>query len=60
MHVLAKVSAQAWNAGDKLYWDDTAKLWTTTVGTNTIGGMAAGPSPNPSATGKVRLDGIAH
>jgi predicted RecA/RadA family phage recombinase len=56
---LAKVSAQAWTEGAKIYWDDTAKNFTTTSGGNTLAGVAAAAAANPSATGKVRLDGVA-
>ncbi|HXV60646.1 MAG TPA: DUF2190 family protein [Vicinamibacteria bacterium] len=55
----AKVSAQAWTEGAKIYWDDTAKNFTTTSGGNTLVGVAAAAAANPSATGKVRLDGVA-
>ena len=55
----AKVSAQAWTEGVKLYWDDTAKNFTTTSGGNTLCGVAAAAAANPSATGKIRLDGVA-
>ncbi len=37
---LAKVSAQAWAQGDPIYWDDSAKLCTTTAGANTPIGHA--------------------
>jgi predicted RecA/RadA family phage recombinase len=55
----AKVSAQAWTEGVKIYWDDTAKLFTTTVGSNTLVGVAAAAAANPTATGWIRLDGVA-
>jgi predicted RecA/RadA family phage recombinase len=54
---LAKVSAQAWTLGAKLYWDDTAKNCTTTASGNTLIGAAAAAAANPSATGTVLLDG---
>lgn len=54
---LAKVSAQAWTAGALIYWDDTAKLATTTASTNKLIGVAAAGAANPSATGRVRLNG---
>jgi len=54
----AKVSAQAWTEGAKLYWDDTAKNFTTTASGNTLVGVAAAAAANPSATGKIRLDGV--
>lgn len=55
----AKVAAQAWTEGVKLYWDDTAKNFTTTAGGNTLVGVAAAAADNPSATGYIRLDGVA-
>jgi len=54
---LAKVSAQAWTVGALIYWDDTAKAATTTVGTNKLIGVALAAAANPSATGRVRLNG---
>jgi len=56
---LAKVSAQAWTEGAKIYWDNSAKLFTTTSGGNTLAGVAAAVADNPSSTGQVRLDGVA-
>jgi predicted RecA/RadA family phage recombinase len=55
----AKVSAQAWTEGVKIYWDNSAKDFTTTSGGNTLVGVAAEAAANPTATGKVRLDGVA-
>lgn len=55
----AKVSAQAWAEGAKIYWDNSAKNFTTTAGGNTLVGVAAAAAANPSATGRVRLDGVA-
>lgn len=55
----AKVSAQAWTEGAKIYWDNSAKLFTTTSGGNTLVGVAAAAADNPSATGRIRLDGTA-
>lgn len=54
---VVKVSAQAWTVGQLIYWDDTAKLCTTVVGTNKIVGVAYAAAGNPSATGQVRLNG---
>lgn len=54
---LAKVSAQAWTVGALIYWDDTAKLTTTTSTSNTLFGVAIAAAANPSATGRVRLGG---
>lgn len=54
----AKVSAQAWTEGAKIYWDNSAKNMTTTASGNTLVGVAAAVAANPSATGLVRLDGV--
>ena len=54
---LAKVSAQAWTAGAAIYWDDTAKNCTTTASGNMFVGVALAAADNPSATGRVRLNG---
>jgi predicted RecA/RadA family phage recombinase len=55
---VAKVSAQAWTEGAKIYWDDTAKKFTTTSSANTLVGVASEAADNPSATGMVRFDGV--
>ena len=39
---LKKVASQAWAAGDKIYWDNTAKNTTKTLTSNTLIGVAAG------------------
>lgn len=54
---LAKTSAQAWTQGVAIYWDDTAKECTTTSSGNTKIGVAAIAASNPSAAGRVRLNG---
>ena len=56
---LKKVASQAWAAGDKVYWDNTAKVCTTTVGTNTLIGVAvkAVGGTAGETTGTVRLNG---
>lgn len=53
---LAKTSAQAWTVGQKIYWNDTQRLVTTTAGGNTLIGVAVAVAANPSATGLVRLN----
>ncbi len=57
----AKPGSQAWTIGLKIYWDDTAKNFTSTVGTNTLVGVAveAVGAGAGETTGKVRLDGVA-
>lgn len=52
-----KVSAQAWTVGARIYWDDTAKLFTTVLTSNTLVGVAVAAATNPSGTGRVRLNG---
>ena len=57
VYSLPKVTAQAWAVGDKIYWDDTAKLMTTTALNNALVGAATAVAVNPSTTGTVYLDG---
>lgn len=52
-----KTSAQAWTVGALVYWDDTAKEFTTTSTSNTKAGVAVAGAANPSSTGRVRLNG---
>jgi predicted RecA/RadA family phage recombinase len=54
---LAKVSAQAWTEGAKVYWDNATKLVTTTASGNTLIGCATAVAANPSDTGTLVLDG---
>lgn len=54
---IAKTSAQAWTLGAAIYWDDTNKVCTTTASGNTLIGKALAVAANPSATGRVRLNG---
>jgi len=54
---LAKTSAQAWTVGAKIYWDDTNKVATTTASGNTLIGAALEVAENPSAVGRVIVDG---
>jgi predicted RecA/RadA family phage recombinase len=56
---MAKTSAQAWTEGVKVYWITATSLVTTSAGGNTLIGVAARAAANPSATGFVRLDGMA-
>jgi predicted RecA/RadA family phage recombinase len=52
---VTKTSAEAWAEGAAVYWDDTAKEFTTTATDNTLAGHAAVAAANPSATGRIRL-----
>ncbi len=54
---LPKTSALAISVGDKLYWDNTAKLVNKTSTDNTLIGVAVSAAVNPSATVNVRLNG---
>jgi predicted RecA/RadA family phage recombinase len=48
-------TAQAWTAGATVYWDDTAKVYTTTAGTNTKAGYAVADKDAAAAVGRVKL-----
>lgn len=52
-----KTSAQAWTVGALVYWDNTNKEFTTTSTSNALAGVAVAVAANPSATGRVRLNG---
>lgn len=52
-----KAEAQAWVQGHLIYWDNTARVATATVGSNAKIGVAVLDAANPSTTGRVRLNG---
>ena len=54
---LKKTSAQAWTVGALIYWDNTAKEATNVSTSNKLIGTAIAAASNPSATGRVRLNG---
>ncbi len=54
---LAKTTGEAWTQGAVLYWNDTTKAITTTVGTNRIVGRAAAAAASGDTTGLVYLSG---
>lgn len=56
-----KPGSQAWAEGVKVYWDDSAKKFTTTSSSNTLVGVAAEAvgAGAGETTGKIRLDGVA-
>ena len=56
---LAKTSAQAWTQGVPIYWDNSTRLATTAAaaGANKLIGSADAVAANPSAVGRVLLDG---
>ena len=53
---LAKTSAQAWSVGDGIYWDEGNSV-ATNVDSGILIGVAIAAAANPSATGRVRLNG---
>jgi len=56
---LPKAASQAWTVGAKVYWDNTAKVATTTTSGNTLIGVAtvAVDGAAGSTIGRVRLNG---
>lgn len=50
-----KVSAQAWAAGDEIFWDAGASLFTTVATGNTQAGYATEAAANPTAKGELKL-----
>lgn len=59
VYSLAKLAAQAWSAGDRIYFDNTEKECTTVAAGNLFIGYAVAAAANPSSTGDVRLNGAA-
>lgn len=55
--VLPKVSTDTMAVGDPIFWDDAAKLVTTTATANTKIGVSVATAVNPSGTTSVRLNG---
>ncbi len=56
---VAKVSAQAWAVGEEIYWDDSAKLFTSvTTSPNIWVGVATAVAANPTSVGYCRLNGF--
>jgi len=56
---VVKAASQAWTAGQKIYWDNTAKVFTNVVGTNLFVGHAvlAVAGGAGDTVGRVRLHG---
>lgn len=56
---LKKTASQAWAAGDKVYWDNTAKEATKTATSNTLIGVAVAAVAGGAGDtiGRVRLNG---
>lgn len=59
VHGLAKTSAQAWTAGQKIYWNTGTSKADSDGTTGPLIGTAAAIAANPTDTGYVRLNGIA-
>jgi predicted RecA/RadA family phage recombinase len=55
---LPKVSAQAWDQGDKIYWIDATAKCTKAASGNTLIGAAVMDAADPSDGGLVLLDGV--
>jgi predicted RecA/RadA family phage recombinase len=51
----AAATGQAWTQGALLYWDNTAKVFTTTATSNTKAGVAIDPKDSAAAVGNVKL-----
>lgn len=51
-----KVAAQAWTALSLIYWDDTAKNFTTTATSNTLAGRVAEDAAAADTEGLIDLD----
>lgn len=51
-----KATGQAWAVLAKVYWDDTAKVFTTTSTSNTLGGYVAEAAASGDAEGIIHLD----
>lgn len=55
---VGKATGQAWVAlTTKLYWDDAAKVFTSTASSNTLAGVAAADAASGDAIGSVLLTG---
>lgn len=57
VYSLPKVAALAIAIGDKVYWDNAAKLVTKTASGKTLLGVAVTAAANPSGSVDVRLNG---
>lgn len=51
-----KATGQSWAQGAKLYWDNTAKNYTTTATANMLAGRVAKAAQAGDVTGRIRLN----
>jgi predicted RecA/RadA family phage recombinase len=56
---LPKATGQTWDEGELLYWDDSAKKFTTTSSANRLAGWAQAEAASGDTEGSVYLDGAA-
>lgn len=56
---VAKTTATQWTEGMKVYWDNSARVFTSNTTGNTLVGFAATAAVTTAVLGKVRLDGVA-
>lgn len=54
---VVKATGSTWTEGQLIYWDDTNKRFTATVGTNKLVGFAAAAAASGDAVGSVVLTG---
>jgi predicted RecA/RadA family phage recombinase len=55
VYEVKKTSAQTWTKHVKIYWDDTAKEFTTTSSSNHYSGRADADAANPSSVGLLNV-----
>lgn len=56
VHKIVKATGQAWTQGALVYWDDTAKNFTTTASGNTLAGFIFEPAASGDVIGYVKLN----
>lgn len=56
VHKVVKAASQAWTQGALVYWDDTAKNFTTTSSGNTLAGYIFEPALSADVIGYVKLN----
>jgi len=57
VYEVTKKTGEAWTVGALIYWDDTAKECTTTVGTNEVAGFATEAAASDDVLGRVKING---